>query len=153
MNLKISKWLEILAFKFRQKSLYFELKHYIKNNQSYFRKVHYWERAMGKTYTLVKLAKKFKCPIAVYSQSTVDYIKRLARDLKIKNLTVIHCNNSMRGKRYDLILCEEGIDEDIINEILKPMSKCLVGYENVDVYRNQNNRKDFLKEYECTWIK
>jgi hypothetical protein len=47
MNLKISKWCEILAFKFRQKSLYFELKHYIKNNQTYLRKVRYWERGNG----------------------------------------------------------------------------------------------------------
>ena len=68
MNLKISKLCEILAFKFGQKSLYFELKHYIKNNESHFRRIHYWERAMGKTYTLIKLANKFKCPIAAKSQ-------------------------------------------------------------------------------------
>jgi hypothetical protein len=46
MYLKLSKLLEILAFKFRQKSLYFELKHYLKNNESYLKKIHYW----GKSY-------------------------------------------------------------------------------------------------------
>ena len=63
MYLKLSKLLEILAFKFRQKSLYFELKYYLKNNESYLKKIHYWERAIGKTYTLVKLAHNLNVPL------------------------------------------------------------------------------------------
>jgi thiaminase len=149
MFLKISKLCEILSFKLKQKSLYFELKHYISNNESYFRHIHYWERCMGKTYSLIKLAKKFKCPIAVPTQSNVNYIKRLARDLKIKDLTVIPCNQSILGKRYNLILCEEGIDENFIYEVLKPMSQCLIGYKNVDMY----NREKCKQEYECNFIK
>lgn len=149
MFIKISKWCEILGFKFRQKSLYFELRHYIKNRISYFRKVHYWERGMGKTYSLVKLAKKFKCPIAVPTQMAGYNIQRIVRDLKIKNLVVIPCDNSILGKRYDLILCEEGIDIDFIQEVLKPMTKCLIGYENVDMYNNKNK---FQQEYDCKWI-
>lgn len=148
MLLKISKWLETLAFKFRQKSLYFELKHYLKNNQSYFRRIHYWEKRMGKTYTLVKLAKKFKYPIAVPNQSTADYIRRLSRDLKIKDIKIIPCNTSVIGKRFDKILCEEGINEDFIHEVLKPMSKCLIGYVNTDIY---SNKQKFQQEYECDW--
>jgi len=153
MLLKISKWLEIIAFKTRQKSLYFELKHYIKNNQSYFRKTHYWERGMGKSYTLVKLAKKFKCPIVVSNEGSKYYIQRLAQKLHIKNINIITCNQSHRGKKYDIILCEEGIDEDFIHEVLKPISNCLVGYINMDVYHNTKNQKSFQREYECTWIK
>jgi len=149
MYLKISKWLEIIAFKARQKSLYFELKHYIKNNETYFRRVHYWERGMGKTYTLVKLANKFKCPIAVQSEMSAIYIKRMCRDLKIKNIIIIPCNNSIKGKRFERILCEEGIDVEFINEVLKSMCKYLIGYNNVDIYSNKNN---FQQEYECKWI-
>ncbi len=149
MNLKISKWLEIIAFKARQKSLYFELKHYMKNNETYFRRVHYWERNMGKTYTLIKLANKFKCPIAVKSEGSATYIERMCRDLKIKNINIMPCDNKIFGKRFKCILCEEGIDIDFINEVLKPRSKCVIGYVNVDKY---SNKKTFKREYEYKWI-
>jgi len=149
MNLKISKWCEILAFKFRQKSLYFELKHYIKNNQTYLRKVRYWERGMGKTYTLVELAHKFNYPIAVSNDRTVMYIKDKCRELKIEDVDIIVCNNSARGKKYKKILCEEGIDIDYMNEVLMPMCECLVGYINPDTY---SNKSKFKQEYECNWI-
>ena len=146
MELKISKWLEIIAFKTRQKSLYFELKYYIKNNKSYFRRIHYWERGMGKTHTLVELAKKFKCPIIVKNESSVEYMKRM---YNIKNINIISCNNSIRGKKFDKVLFEEGIDIDIINEVLAPTCNCLVGYIDFDTYSN----KKFIQEYECDWIK
>jgi len=150
MLLKLSKLLEILAFKLRQKSLYFELKHYLKSNQSYFKRIHYYERGMGKTYSLIKLAKKFKCPIAVKTESSVNYIRRMCRDLHIKDIQIIPCNNSFRGRKFDKILCEEDIDEDFINEVLKPACKCLVGYMNIDTYNNKNK---FKQEYECIWTK
>ena len=78
-----------------------------------------------------------------------NYIKRLARNLKIKNIEIIPCNNSAIGKRFDKILCEEGIDIDFIHEVLKPMTKCLIGYENVDI---NSNKKKFQQEYTCNWI-
>lgn len=149
MYLKISKWLEIIAFKTRQKSLYFELKHYIKSNQSYFRKVRYWERGMGKTYSLIKLAHKFKYPIAVANERMAMYIKNKCREFKIKDVDIIVCNNSIRGRKYKKILFEEGIDMDYINEILTPMCECLVGYINPDTY---SNKSKFKQEYECKWI-
>lgn len=137
MLLKVSKWCEILAFKFRQKSLYFELKYYIKNNQSYFRKIRYWERGMGKTHTIVKLAHKFKYPIAVTNERMAMYIKDKCRELKIKDIDIIVCDNSIIGKKYTTILFEEGIDIDYINEVLRPMCKCLIGYINLDTYSNK----------------
>jgi len=48
-----------------------------------------------------------------------------------------------------LILCEEGIDIDFIQEVLKPIAKYLVGYENVDFYKNKSK---FEKEYKSRWI-
>lgn len=128
MLLKLSKWCEILSFKLRQKSFYFELKHYIKNNQSYFRKIRYWERNIGKTYSLVQLAKKFNCPIAVKNEKFVTYVREMCLDLNMKNIHIIPCNNSIRGQKHNIILCDEGIDENFIYEVLKPMSNCLVGY-------------------------
>lgn len=130
MYLKLSKLLEILAFKFRQKSLYFELKHYIKNNESYFRRIHYWERGIGKTYSLIKLAHKFECPIVVPSQTTGLYIQRMCRDLNINNVQIIYPKESIMGRKYDKILCEEGINIKFINDVLKPRCKCVVGFIN-----------------------
>lgn len=151
MNLKLSKWCEIIGYKLRQKSLYFELKYYMKNNQSYFRRIRYWERGIGKTYSLIKLSQKFKCPIAVPNIIVGEYIKRLAHNLHIYNINIILCNQTSRGRKYDKILCEEGINENFINEILKPMSQCLVGYVNMDLYYH-NNEKKFQREYQCEWI-
>lgn len=136
MYLKLSKLLEILAFKFRQKSLYFELKHYLKNNESYLKKIHYWERAIGKTYTLVKLASEFKCPIAVPYETTRRYIQRMCKDLHINNVQIIPCNESIKGKKYDTILCEEGIDIEFINKNIKPNCKCVVAFVNPDYNTN-----------------
>ena len=150
MYLKLSNLLESLAFRFKQKSLYFELKHYLKNNESYLKKTHYWERAIGKTYTLVKLASKFKCPIAVPYETTRRYIQRMCKDLHINNVQIISCNESIKGKRYDKILCEEGIDIEFINNVLKSMCKSLVGFIRIDDLFSKN---DFLQEYDCTWIK
>lgn len=150
MYLKLSKLLEILAFKFRQKSLYFELKYYLKNNESYLKEIHCWERAIGKTYTLVKLAHKFKCPIIVPSQTTGLHIQRMCRDLNINNIQIIYPNESIRGKKYDKILCEEGVDIEFINRKLKLECKCVVGFVNVDDLYYKNN---FPQEYKCTWIK
>lgn len=56
----------------------------------------------------------------------------------------------MRGKRFKLILCEEDIDIDFIQEVLKPMCECLIGYENVDTY---SNKYKFKQEYDCQFIK
>lgn len=87
---------------------------------------------MGKSYTLVKLANEFKYPIAVGNERLAMHIKDKCRELKIKDVDIIICNNLFKGKRYEKILCEEGIDVDCINEVLKPMCKCLVGYINPD---------------------
>ena len=132
MYLKLSKLLEILAFKFRQKSLYFELKHYLKNNESYLKKIHYWERAIGKTYTLVKLAHKYKCPIIVPSEITTRHIQDICKELNIKNVQTIHCNKftGVKGLKLDKVLCDEDINIEFINNKIRPMCKCIVGFIN-----------------------
>lgn len=144
MYLKLSKLLERISFKLKQQALYFELKHYIKNKKTYFKTVHYYTRGIGKTYTLIKLAKKFKCPIVVPNKAMEGHIQSLCKKFKIKNIEVIICGYPSKGKKYDLILCEEGLDFKLINEVLKPMSKCLVGFIG--------DKENFKKEYECIWI-
>lgn len=158
MLLKFSKFLNNIAFKIRQKALYFELKYYIKIGSTYIKPIYYHTRGIGKTFTLIQLAKKYRCPIAIPNYSMGEYIKSECKHRNIKNIELIVCNNSdsMRGKRLKLILCEEGICQEYINEILKPMSNCVVGFYNNDtVYNNAincRNSKMFAKEYKCEWI-
>lgn len=132
MYLKISKFLENLAFKIRQKALYFELKHYIKSGEDYLKPVFYCTRSIGKTYTLIQLAYKFKCPIIVSTMSMGKYIERLAKEMH-KKVEVFGCNGySLHGKRFKLALCEEGIDNISMQEIIRPMCKQIVGYKFIN---------------------
>ncbi len=150
MYLKLSELLEKIAFILKSKSIYYELQHYLKRNQTYIKETSYYERGVGKTYSLVKLAHKFKCPIIVPSQTTGLHIQRMCRDLNINNIQIIYPHESIIGKKYDKILCEEGVDIEFINGELKSKCKCIVGFVNVDDLCYKNN---FPQEYKCTWIK
>ena len=73
----------------------------------------------------------------------------MCKDLHINNVQIILCNESIKGKRFDTILCEEGIDVEFINDVLKPMCKNLIGFIRVDDF----NKNNFKQEYKCSWIK
>lgn len=130
MYLKLSKILENISYKLRQKALYFELKHYITNKQFYLKLFVNHDRNIGKTYTLLQLAHKYKCPIAVPNYHSEKYLKQQYKKMFKGDLQVIVVNESSKGKREELILCEEGIIIEHIYEILSPMSKVLVGYKS-----------------------
>ena len=129
MLLKISKFLEKLSFKLRSTALYFELKHYIKNGKNYIKPVYIYTRGIGKTYNLLKLAHKYKCPIIVSTKGMEKYIMRLNRDHFKSPVEIIVASNNCRGKRLGLALIEEGIDNRLIREVIKPMCKQIIGYE------------------------
>ncbi len=131
MNLKISNLLNKVAFKLRQKALYFELKHYIVCKKSYLKHIHSYERSIGKTYSLIQLAHKYNCPIVVKFKSQGDLIKKMSRDLFKKDIEVMCANDDIRGRKFELVLCEEGLDVNFVNEVLRPMSECVVGYVEV----------------------
>ena len=133
MLLKISKLLYDIAFKIRSKSLYLELKYFINKKQSYLKDINYYDRGIGKSYNLIKLAVKYKCPIFISNHKMESYIKSLAYKIlnrkKYNKLKTIVINNyGARGRRYKLGLAEEGFKESDINGIIKPMVTTLVGY-------------------------
>ncbi|MBK5239872.1 hypothetical protein [Clostridium sp.] len=133
MYLKISRFLEKWSFKFRQKALYYTFKSYIKNNENYFMHVYRHNRGIGKSYTLLQLAHKYKCPIFVSKTRDIEYLDRLNRDyFKNKCLEIIVARNDCRGMRFDLALCEEGIEDRLIHEIILPMCKRIIGYTRID---------------------
>ncbi|MBU3186513.1 hypothetical protein [Clostridium estertheticum] len=131
MYLKISRFLEKWSFKFRQKALYYEFKHYIKNGENYFMKVYDRNRNIGKSFTLLQLAHKYKCPIIVGDRKSVEYLLRMDLDNPKKSVRIIVARDNCRGKRFDLALCEEGIPEDLLHEVIIPMCKQVIGYERV----------------------
>ena len=113
-NLKISNLLKNISFKLRSASTYFEIKHYVLHKENYLKKIHSWDRNIGKTYSLVKLARKFGLPIIVANHSNEDYIRyienRCFRNSK-HMIKVIVMNESIRGKRLEMALIDEGIDD------------------------------------------
>lgn len=126
MYLKLSKWLWSVMFSLRQKSLYYELKHYICKRHSYLKSIDGRNRGIGKTYTLIKLAQKYKCPILVGGQHTKEYILSMCN----KKVDVMIADDSLRSKRFDMVLCDEGIDSDVIKNIVKPRANVVIGYRN-----------------------
>lgn len=131
MYLKLSKMLEQLAFKLRQKSLYYELKHYIKIKENYIKKMHPWQRGIGKTYTLIQLADKYHCPIIVPLEMNKKYIlskaKNMRKSIKVYKLNAINYS-SYRSLRSDIVLIDEGVDNDLIEYYLVPTCKQIIGF-------------------------
>lgn len=131
MLLKISKFLETLSFKLRQKALYLELKHYIvATDESYMKKVYDFNRGIGKTYTLVQLSHELDVPIAVPYKSTEKHIQTISKKLYGEPVEIVVANQWTRGKRYHTVLCEEGLSQVQLREIIRPMCKQMVGYIN-----------------------
>lgn len=130
MYLKISKLLEILSFKLKQKALYFELKHYINSGENYLKTIYSYNRGIGKSHTLLQLAHKYKCPIIVANKVSKDYLDSLNKYHFKTPVNVIIANLESRcsGLKYNLALCQEGLDDRLISNIIKPMCEQIVGF-------------------------
>jgi hypothetical protein len=149
MLLKLSKFLKNIAFRCKQKSLYYELLYYIKHKKTFLKNIKYYDRGIGKTYSLVKLAHKFKCPIAIHNSISENYIQSMSIRHFGKRVETVLVNRPERiTRRFEMLLAEEGLNYDCINELIK---RCdiLVGYQ----FPAMDNRLKFEKEYECIWIK
>jgi hypothetical protein len=126
MLLKISKFLEKLSFKLRSTALYFELKHYIKSGKSYLKPVYIYQRGIGKTYNLLKLAHKYDCPILVSNDRSSRYLQDMNRKMFKTPIKTYICNERSGWIRFDLVLIEEGIDYKAIKELVIPRCKQVV---------------------------
>ena len=49
-----------------------------------------------------------------------------------KPVKVIVANISCKGRKYDLVLCEEGIDSETLRDIVQPICHQAVGYVTAD---------------------
>jgi hypothetical protein len=129
MLLKISKFLEKLSFKLRQKALYFELKHFILKGKSHIKPVYNYTRGIGKTYTLIQLAHKYDCPILVSNDRSSRYLQDMNRKMFKSPIKTYVCNEWSRGIRFNLVLVEEGIDFRTLRNIIIPSCKQVIGFD------------------------
>jgi hypothetical protein len=141
MLLKLSELLRRISFKLRSWSLCCELEHYIIHKQNYIKLLSNYDRIIGKTYNLIKLAIKYKCPIFVANENMKTNLLVMARVKFKKNITVFVLSEDTRNEKWKernqpLALIEEGtIDEgadDFINRYeLTSYYKCIIGYKNL----------------------
>lgn len=153
MNLlKLSKKLSNLSIWFRYESTYLEMKYHLckvlkgREKDDYFKKVGHYDRNIGKSCALARLSVKYNIPVAVPTKMWADlYTKDIPRYLpkyfKKKLPQTIVVNENSKGKRYETILIEECIPQNVIDIIISPMAKNLIGYINKDegVYRLKYN--------------
>lgn len=136
-EIKIVRSLEKIAFKIRSLALYLELKHYIVRKKSYLMHVYRWNRAIGKSYNLVKLALKYDLPIFVPDDVSMRYLRGIAFEnfnhklKKSKRFKIIKTNDYARGYKFDIALVEEGISEELLNNIVIPSCGYVVGYKAI----------------------
>ena len=115
----------------------YHLKQILKGkNESYIKPIYHYDRNIGKSVALARLSAKYNIPVVVPTQSWKKVIERdipnrLPKYFKRKRPTTIVANESFKGKRYEILLVEEGLDNDCWTRI-SPMARYFVGYENYD---------------------
>lgn len=141
VSIKLYKRFEYLSYWFRYQSTYLEMKYHLKQilkgkNESYIKPIYHHDRNIGKSVALARLSAKYNIPVVVPTQSWKKVIERdipnrLPKYFKRKRPTTIVANENFKGKRYEILLVEEGLDNDCWTRI-SPMARCFVGYENYD---------------------
>ena len=141
VSIKLYKKFEYLSYWFRYQSTYLEMKYHRKQilkgkNESYNKPIYHHDRNIGKSAALARLSAKYNIPVVVPTQSWKKVIERdipssLPKYFKRKLPTTIVANENFRGKKYEILLVEERLDNDCWTRI-SPMARCFVGYENYD---------------------
>lgn len=125
--LKASKEFEKIAIETRQKAIQYELEHYIQVKEDYIKPV--FERRIGKSKVLVKLAHKYNLPIIVPLIVIGEELNEISKNLFGKPVNfVLGSEESLRGRRFDMVLVEEGFDESYIATVIKPKCNYVIGY-------------------------
>ena len=124
------KYKEIL-FKLKYKKFNKKIEKAIKKKRNLIIKTDEKDKQTGKTTALVSLSKKYNIPILVKSFWQANYIKKTH-----KHNNIIHAGNlnSLRGLRRDIVLVEEGFDNNDILFFMKNF-KAVIGFK----YENTNH--------------
>lgn len=145
MKLELSKLLYKLSYRLKQKALYLEMSYYVYKAEikhepvKYFKSLRTNDRGIGKSYVLIKLSLLYGLPIIVPTHMSEKYLNRMAKEKfnSNKQLDIIVANDRCRGRRINTALVEEGVDYRILNAIIYPMCKNIIGYDNGFYYKSE----------------
>ena len=138
--MKLYKRLEWLSYWFRYQATYLEMEYHLKQvlkgeEGNYFKTVFHYDRGIGKTTALARLSVKYDIPIAVPTNNWSDVVVKdipryMPKYFKKKLPRTIVINESMRGRRYNILLVEECLTEEQINCVNHVTLGKIVGYKN-----------------------
>lgn len=138
--MKLHRRLEYLSYWCRYQATYYEMKYYLKQvlkgkSDTYLKRIGHYDRNIGKSAALARLSAKYNIPVVVPTQSWKSVIEKdiprsLPRYFKRRRPTTIVANENFKGKRYDVLLAEEGLNVDCWDRV-SPMAKFFIGYRNV----------------------
>lgn len=138
--MKLHRRLEYLSYWCRCQATYYEMKYYLKQvlkgkSDTYLKRIGHYDRNIGKSAALARLSAKYNIPVVVPTQSWKSVIEKdiprsLPRYFKRRRPTTIVANENFKGKRYDVLLTEEGLNVDCWDRV-SPMAKFFIGYRNV----------------------
>ena len=135
------KTLENLSHDLRCEATYLEMEYHLKNviegkEDKFLKDIDYTDRNIGKSCALARLSVKYDIPVIVpnvtmalfYTRKIPQYIPEYFTE-KLPKVIVV--NEYSRGKRFDYVLLEEGLDYALFNIVVRPMvRKGVVGYKN-----------------------
>ena len=141
--MKLYEILEDLSFWIRCRATYLEMKHHLKQvlkgkENNYVKFVYPHDRGIGKTCALARLSAKYNIPIVVSTHNCKREIERgipscLPKYFKKKKPTAIVIDDiKTRGKRFDILLVEESLDNKQQETLLDISRSRYVGYVNFD---------------------
>ena len=142
--MKLYEKLDYLAYRIRYEATYLEMKYHLKRvmkgkENNYIKRIRHYDRNIGKSCALARLSIKYNIPIVIpFNSWTTRYTKDIPRYIpkyfKSRLPQTIVVNDYSRGERFDYILIEECIPNEVINNIVIPMvKKGVVGYRNVEM--------------------
>ena len=142
--MKLYKKLDYLAYRFKYEATYLEMKYHLirvmkGKEDNFIKRIEHYDRNIGKSCALARLSVKYDIPVAVPTRAWADlYEKNIPRYIpkyfKKKRPKTIVVNENSKGKRYDVILLEECVPENLFNVIIMPMVKNgVVGYKSITI--------------------
>lgn len=130
-----------LSLWFRYQSTYLEMKYHLKQvlngkEDEYFKNIYHHDRNIGKSAALARLSVKYDIPVVVPTSMWKRLIEKdipdyLPKYFKKKHPTAIVANENCKGKRYDVLLVDERVNQECWARISQ-MAKHFVGYRNYD---------------------
>lgn len=111
----------------RELALYIELHFYVKRKLNFIRYTLPFEKGIGKSYTLLKLAIKHDIPIVVKTQDDKEKLLENQRKyMNLKGVPNILVYDQIEN-RYDIILIDEGLTGSDVHK-LKVLCNIIIGY-------------------------